>query len=107
MSICAFLVVHVRTYFAYLRCYNTEDRNALFFGTNHRLLRITRVQLEGLLKENGRVRVIVVDSVAFHFRRDFADMILRTRLLNGMAQTLLRLASEHELAVRACPRDVC
>jgi len=54
----------------------------------------------GLLKENGNVRLVVVDSVAFHFRRDFADMVLRTRLLNGMAQTLLRLAAEHELAVR-------
>ena len=57
-------------------------------------------QLEGLLRENGNVRLVVVDSVAFHFRRDFADMVLRTRLLNGMAQTLLRLAAENELAVR-------
>ena len=41
----------------------------------------------------------MIDSVAFHFRQDFRDMALRTRLLNGMAQQLLHLATENELAV--------
>jgi RAD51-like protein 2 len=46
-----------------------------------------------------QVKLVVIDSVAFHFRQDFRDMALRTRLLNGMAQQLLRLAAENELAV--------
>ena len=45
------------------------------------------------------VKLVVIDSVAFHFRRDFADMVLRTRLLNGMAQNLLKLARSRQLAV--------
>eukprot|EP00041_Stephanoeca_diplocostata_P007373 m.103996 g.103996 ORF g.103996 m.103996 type:complete len:396 (+) comp16843_c0_seq12:131-1318(+) len=55
--------------------------------------------LEDRLAENKRIKLIVIDSIAFHFRGDFADMVLRTRLLNGMAQNLLRLATTHELAV--------
>ena len=47
-----------------------------------------------------QVKLVVVDSVAFHLRRDFDNGAGRTRLLNGMAQTLLRLASTHKLAVR-------
>lgn len=32
----------------------------------------------------GRVRLVVLDSVAFHFRQDFEDMFLRSRLLAAM-----------------------
>ena len=46
-----------------------------------------------------QVKLIVVDSIAFHFRADFHDMGLRTRLLNGAAQQLLALATKHNLAV--------
>lgn len=46
-----------------------------------------------------QVKVVVVDSIAFHFRQDFGDMSLRTRVLNGMAQQLIRLAAAHDLAV--------
>ena len=45
------------------------------------------------------VRLIVIDSVAFHFRYDFADMALRTRLLNSMAQSLAAIAQAHQIAV--------
>ena len=45
------------------------------------------------------IRLVVVDSIAFHFRHDFDDMALRTRLLNGMAQTFIQLAVTHKLAV--------
>lgn len=41
----------------------------------------------------------MIDSVAFHFRQNFSDMGLRTRLLNGMAQHLRRFADEYEIAV--------
>jgi hypothetical protein len=47
----------------------------------------------------GQTKIIIIDSVAFHFRHDFDDMALRTRLLAGMAQECMQLATSHELAV--------
>eukprot|EP00897_Mesotaenium_endlicherianum_P006037 jgi/Mesen1/5461/ME000273S04694 len=46
-----------------------------------------------------RVRMIIMDSVTFHFRQDFADMALRTRLLQGMSQKLMSLADRRDVAV--------
>jgi RAD51-like protein 2 len=58
--------------------------------------------LPTFLQQHGRVRLVVVDSAAFHFRHDFDNWALRSRLLHGMAQSLLRMALEHSLAVRPC-----
>ena len=46
-----------------------------------------------------QVRLVVVDSVAFHFRHDFDDYALRTRLLNGLAQNFIKMATLNKLAV--------
>jgi len=40
-----------------------------------------------------------MDSVAFHFRRDFKDMALRARILTGLSQDLLALSAKFKLAV--------
>jgi hypothetical protein len=45
------------------------------------------------------VKLLVIDSIAFHFRQQFDDMALRTRLLNGLAQDLNKFAQLYELAV--------
>ena len=42
----------------------------------------------------------MIDSIAFHFRYDHGDLGVRARLLNGMAQALIKLAHKHQLAVR-------
>lgn len=55
--------------------------------------------LPSFLEEHPQVRLIVMDSVAFHFRRDFNDMALRARLLTGLAQDLINLAEKYDLAV--------
>ncbi|XP_067682068.1 DNA repair protein RAD51 homolog 3-like isoform X2 [Haliotis asinina] len=55
--------------------------------------------LPKFLSENKKVKLVIVDSIAFHFRHDFDDMSLRTRLLTSMAQSFIRLATEHKLAV--------
>ena len=47
----------------------------------------------------SQIRIIVLDSIAFHFRHDMQNMIQRTRLLNGLSQDLLHLATSRELAV--------
>ena len=46
-----------------------------------------------------QVKIIILDSIAFHFRHDFEDMALRTRLLHGLVQSFMKMACEHRLAV--------
>ncbi len=46
-----------------------------------------------------QVKLIIVDSIAAHFRHDYDDMSLRARILNGMAQELSGMAHRQNLAV--------
>ncbi|XP_066923185.1 DNA repair protein RAD51 homolog 3-like [Clytia hemisphaerica] len=55
--------------------------------------------LPDVLKNNGKVKIIILDSIAFHFRHDFEDMALRTRLLHGLVQSFMKMAHDHGLAV--------
>ncbi|XP_066490972.1 DNA repair protein RAD51 homolog 3 isoform X2 [Tiliqua scincoides] len=55
--------------------------------------------LPDFLSEHSKVRLVVIDGVAFPFRHNFEDLSLRTRLLNGLAQQLISLANHHTLAV--------
>eukprot|EP00457_Paulinella_chromatophora_P005295 gb/GEZN01005311.1/.p1 GENE.gb/GEZN01005311.1/~~gb/GEZN01005311.1/.p1 ORF type:complete len:375 (-),score=48.10 gb/GEZN01005311.1/:580-1704(-) len=55
--------------------------------------------LPKFLQSHPQVKLLIIDSVAFHFRRGFEDLALRARLLTGMAQQLLSLAEKFNLAV--------
>lgn len=55
--------------------------------------------LPDFIKEHPTVKLVIVDSIAFHFRHDFDDFSLRTRLLTSMAQSFIKLATEYRLAV--------
>ncbi|CAA2996461.1 DNA repair protein RAD51 homolog 3 isoform X1 [Olea europaea var. sylvestris] len=55
--------------------------------------------LEKFVSEHKDVKAVVIDSITFHFRQDFEDMALRTRLLGGMALKLMKLAKTFNLAV--------
>lgn len=55
--------------------------------------------LPAFLQTAPRVRLIVIDSVAFHFRHGFDDYAARTRTLLAHALQLLRVAVQYELAV--------
>ncbi|CAI7867817.1 unnamed protein product [Closterium sp. NIES-54] len=46
-----------------------------------------------------QVKLVVIDSVTFHFRHGFTDMGLRSRLLASIARELLAIADEHNVAV--------
>ena len=46
-----------------------------------------------------QVKLVVLDSVTFHFRQDSRDMAQRARVLAGLAQCLTRLAAQRKLAV--------
>ncbi|KAJ1413613.1 Rad51/DMC1/RadA [Sesbania bispinosa] len=55
--------------------------------------------LDKFISEHKDVKIIIIDSVTFHFRQDFGDMALRTRLLSEMALKLMKLARKFCLAV--------
>lgn len=55
--------------------------------------------LPDFLSAHPRVRLLVIDSVASPFRQLFDEFSQRTRLLNGLAQQLITLATSHEIAV--------
>ncbi|XP_061694262.1 DNA repair protein RAD51 homolog 3 [Syngnathoides biaculeatus] len=56
--------------------------------------------LPDFLSRNPKVRLLVIDSVAFPFRLHFNELrSQRTRLLNGLAQQLIALATKHDVAV--------
>ncbi|CAG8494092.1 3067_t:CDS:2 [Paraglomus brasilianum] len=55
--------------------------------------------LDEFLKEHSKVKIIIIDSIAFHFRHGFSDMALRTRILNSLAQDLTKIAHSFNLAV--------
>uniref|UniRef100_A0A667IP33 DNA repair protein RAD51 homolog 3 n=1 Tax=Lynx canadensis TaxID=61383 RepID=A0A667IP33_LYNCA len=54
--------------------------------------------LPDFLSEHSKVRLVIVDGIAFPFRHDL-DLSLRSRLLNGLAQQMISLANNHRLAV--------
>jgi len=55
--------------------------------------------LPDFVNEHPKVRLVVLDSVTFHFRQGFQDMAQRTRLLAQMAAKLMALAERRSLAV--------
>ncbi|XP_022944711.1 DNA repair protein RAD51 homolog 3 isoform X2 [Cucurbita moschata] len=55
--------------------------------------------LDKFITEHKDVKVIIVDSVTFHFRQNFDDLALRTRLLSEMALKLMKLAKKFNSAV--------
>ncbi|XP_068588199.1 DNA repair protein RAD51 homolog 3 [Cebidichthys violaceus] len=55
--------------------------------------------LPDFLSDHPRVRLLVIDSVAFPFRQHFEDLSQRTRILNGLAQQLIAMATSHNMAV--------
>lgn len=57
-------------------------------------------QLGAFLKAHPNVSTLVLDSIAFCFRHEFADNIpQRTRVLTDIAATLRRYGAEHNLVV--------
>ncbi|SPT17375.1 unnamed protein product [Triticum aestivum] len=55
--------------------------------------------LEKFLGEHKDVRIVIIDSVTFHFRQDFDDLALRTRVLSGLSLKLMKLSKSYNLAV--------
>jgi hypothetical protein len=56
-------------------------------------------QLPTVLKEYPKVRLIVIDSIAYHFRLNTLDSKKRTHFVNYLAHTLVQIANKYKLAV--------
>jgi len=55
--------------------------------------------LGAFMKTHANIKLIIVDSIAFHFRQDLQEVSSRSRILSTLAQTLNQLAFDHSLAV--------
>jgi RAD51-like protein 2 len=55
--------------------------------------------LPSFLEAHPDVRVVVIDSVAFHFRHDYEELAQRTRLLAAYSQALTAMAKRFGVAV--------
>ncbi|XP_076367605.1 DNA repair protein RAD51 homolog 3-like [Tachypleus tridentatus] len=63
------------------------------------LLAIVNI-LPDFLERHSKVRLVIVDSIAFPFRYGYDENFgLRTKLLNSIGQSFMRLASKYNLAV--------
>ncbi|XP_065663491.1 DNA repair protein RAD51 homolog 3 isoform X2 [Hydra vulgaris] len=69
------------------RCHNYNDLMALSYI------------LSDIILGHPKVKVVIVDSIAFHFRHEFEDMGLRTRLLHTLVQSFMKVAYEYKIAV--------
>jgi RAD51-like protein 2 len=75
--------------------------NNIFYYRIHNLteqLAIVNV-LDSFLIQNPTVKLIVFDSVAFHFRMGFEDYSKRSKLLQGFAKNLSAIASQFDVSV--------
>ncbi|KAM6924629.1 DNA repair protein RAD51 homolog 3 [Xenentodon cancila] len=55
--------------------------------------------LPDFLQDRPKVRLLVIDSVTFPFRQHLNDLSLRTRLLQGLAQQLIAIATTNNVAM--------
>lgn len=75
-------------------------QNIFLFRIHNHVEQVSLVNLlPQFLKQNPQVRLVVVDSIAFHFRQDFSDMAQRSRTVTAMAQQLIAAAQAHDVAV--------
>jgi len=59
----------------------------------------TVMKLDRFLSEHPAVKIVVIDSVAFHFRQDSTNSGQRARALAAHAQNLNAMAAKHNVAV--------
>lgn len=83
----AFNIEKVLSHIHYFRCHDYVQLIALVHT------------LDDFIRKHNKVKLIILDSIAFPFRQDFEDFMLRTRLLNGMVQSFNKLAASYKLAV--------
>ncbi|CAM9608326.1 unnamed protein product [Phaeothamnion confervicola] len=74
--------------------------NVFIFRVHDHVQQLATVRtLPRFLEDHPGVRVVVMDSVSFHFRHAYQDLGARSRKLNEMAQQLTELAQMRSVAV--------
>lgn len=71
----------------------------LFRVLDHTELLALIKQLPTILKEYTKIKLIIIDSIAYHFRLNVLDSGARIAILDYIAQLLLELAKRNDLAV--------
>lgn len=56
-------------------------------------------QLPGLLALNSKIRMVIIDSIAFHFRQSLQDTAGRSRILTTVSQQLNQVAYDSQCAI--------
>ncbi|TPX41809.1 hypothetical protein SeMB42_g05269 [Synchytrium endobioticum] len=70
------------------------------FSISNYLEQVACVELlYGYLRRYPQIKLVVLDSVSFHFRQGLSDVKLRTRLLGGMSASLNKCVEKHKVAV--------
>ncbi|KAF3771540.1 DNA repair RAD51-like protein 3 [Nymphaea thermarum] len=86
----------------------SEDRiNANFFLANIFCFRVCSYteqiavvnNLDNFIASQDNIRIVIIDSITFHFRQHFEDLALRTRVLSSMVLKLMKVAKKYKLAV--------
>jgi len=74
--------------------------NILYFRIHDFQEQIALINLlENYVTTEPLIKVIVIDSIAFHFRQTFSSMSLRTQILNNIAQILMKIADKYNIAI--------
>ncbi|XP_069134640.1 DNA repair protein RAD51 homolog 3-like isoform X1 [Argopecten irradians] len=55
--------------------------------------------LPDIVEKHPKVRLVIIDSIAFHFRHNIENVSQRTQLLTSTAPNLIKLATKYKLAV--------
>ncbi|XP_031487561.1 DNA repair protein RAD51 homolog 3 isoform X2 [Nymphaea colorata] len=86
----------------------SEERiNANFFLENIFCFRVCSYteqiavvnNLDNFIASQDNIRIVIIDSITFHFRQHFEDLALRTRVLSSMVLKLMKVAKKYKLAV--------
>lgn len=67
-----------------------HDQTELLASINH---------LSNFLSERPKIKLVIIDSIAFFFRQSLDNIPMRTRILSSVAQTLQKVAFEHKVAI--------
>eukprot|EP00210_Caulerpa_lentillifera_P002557 g2452.t1 len=75
------------------------DRIHYFRVTNREQQIALMKQLPYFIQQHPNIRLVVFDSISFHFRYELKNMGLRTRLLASLAQEMMSLAETYNISV--------
>ncbi|EGG20183.1 putative DNA repair protein [Cavenderia fasciculata] len=74
--------------------------NIMYYKIHHYIEQVAFIHHLPLVLENDRnIKLIIIDSIAYPFRRHFSDMGARKRILSSMTQNLLSIAEQYNVAV--------